>query len=180
VRHVGSTPQEQTFLRPAACWRRVQPIAATHSANFSAGVRWSKVLLGPSLSCLAMALSLAWLCKDRSVRRHTSWATIHETVLKPFYRRVEVVSTPRRSNLTIGSGQRPCPQRKYARRICFICVSRRNRCWHRPALLGTTGPSVHVRVGSRRRTLTGQARMPSPQPVGRILFNPPPDCEMAG
>lgn len=37
-----------------------QPIAATHSANFSAGVWYCKVLRGRSLSWRAMALSFAW------------------------------------------------------------------------------------------------------------------------
>jgi hypothetical protein len=47
--------------------RRFQLIDATHSANFSAGVWYCKVFLGRSLSCLATALSFAWLCVDKSV-----------------------------------------------------------------------------------------------------------------
>lgn len=53
--------------------RRVQPIAATHSTNFSPGVLESKVFLGRSLSWRAMALSFAWLCGDRSVPRGRYW-----------------------------------------------------------------------------------------------------------
>ena len=39
--------------------RRSQLIDATHSANFSAGVWYCKVLRGRSFNCLAIALSFA-------------------------------------------------------------------------------------------------------------------------
>lgn len=44
-----------------------QPIDATHCANFSAGLRYCKVLRGLSLSCRATAFSFAWLWADKSV-----------------------------------------------------------------------------------------------------------------
>ena len=49
--------------------RRAQPIDATHSAHFSAGVWYCKVFLGRSLSCIAIALSFACEWADRSVPR---------------------------------------------------------------------------------------------------------------
>jgi len=47
---------------------RVQLIAASHSENFSAGVWESKVFRGLSFSCVAIALSLVCLCRDRCKR----------------------------------------------------------------------------------------------------------------
>jgi hypothetical protein len=51
----------------------VQPVVATALANFSAGVWYIKVFLGRWLSCLAMALSWAWLKVDRSMPWGRYW-----------------------------------------------------------------------------------------------------------
>ena len=48
---------DAVFNNAGAFGRRAQPIDATHSAHFSAGVWYCKVFLGRSLSCLAIALS---------------------------------------------------------------------------------------------------------------------------
>ena len=50
----------ENYLMNVRYGRRSQPVDATHSANFSAGVWYCKVLRGRSLSCLAIALSFAW------------------------------------------------------------------------------------------------------------------------
>ena len=44
-----------------------QLIDATHALKRSAGVSYPSVIRGRSLSCLATALSFAWLCIDKSV-----------------------------------------------------------------------------------------------------------------
>jgi hypothetical protein len=55
-------------LSPKACLvRRFQRVEATHRLKCSAGVSYPSVLRGRLLSCLATALSFAWLCIDRSV-----------------------------------------------------------------------------------------------------------------
>ena len=54
---------------PSALSRWFQLIAAPHSANFSAGVFYCRVLRGRSFSCRAIALSLAGKCTKRSVPR---------------------------------------------------------------------------------------------------------------
>ena len=40
---------------------------ATHRLKFSAGVSYSSIFLGLSLSFLAILLNFCWLCKDKSV-----------------------------------------------------------------------------------------------------------------
>lgn len=60
------------FRNVCVCWW-VQPIDATLSANFPAGVWYNKVFLGRSLSCRTMALSWAWLKVDRSTPWGRYW-----------------------------------------------------------------------------------------------------------
>ena len=52
---------------------RIQVVAATHWLNRSAGVSYSRVFLGRSLSSLATASNFAWLCTDKSVPLRKYW-----------------------------------------------------------------------------------------------------------
>ena len=52
---------------------RIQVVPATHWLNRSAGVSYSRVFLGRSLSSLATASNFAWLCTDKSVPLGKYW-----------------------------------------------------------------------------------------------------------
>ena len=104
------SPSEDPKL--PVCFRRcIQLIAATHSANFSAGVWYCKVLRGRSLSWRAMALNFAWEWLERSVPLGRYWRSnrlvfrLNHAAKAREDRRNRL---PRRSPVQ-GEGDRPVP-----------------------------------------------------------------------